>query len=134
MSGERGTRISELFSDIPKPLIPICGKSVLEHEMQCLKEQGFIDIILTVSHMADKIIDHFGDSSKLGVHIEYFVEDQPLGNAGTLFIFKDKLTEDFLDFSIDLKDSWMIGDGEYDKGAGRLRDAGQKLSRRMEIC
>ena len=96
MSGGRGTRISELFPDIPKPLIPICGKPVLEHEIECLREQGFTDIILTVSHMADKIINYFGDGSQFGVHIEYFVEDKPLGNAGALFKMKDKLTEDFL--------------------------------------
>ena len=96
MSGGRGTRISELFPDIPKPLIPICGKPVLEHEIQCLREQGFTDLTLTVSHMAEKIINYFGDGTKLGVHIEYFVEDKPLGNAGALFKLKDKLTEDFL--------------------------------------
>ena len=96
MSGGRGTRISELFPDIPKPLIPICGKPVLEHEIECLREQGFTDIILTVSHMADKIIENFGDGERLGVHIDYFVEDKPLGNAGALFKFRDKLTEDFL--------------------------------------
>ncbi len=96
MSGGKGTRIAKRFPDIPKPLIPICGKPVLEHEIQCLKEQGFTDIILTVSHMADKIIEYFGDGAKLGVHIEYFVENQPLGNAGALFKLRDKLTEDFL--------------------------------------
>ena len=96
MSGGRGTRISELFPDIPKPLIPICGKPVLEHEIECLKEQGFTDIILTVSHMAEKIIEYFGDGERLGVHIDYFVEDKPLGNAGALFRLKDSLTEDFL--------------------------------------
>ena len=96
MSGGRGTRISELFPDIPKPLIPICGKPVLEHEIECLREQGFTDIILTVSHMAEKIIEYFGDGERFGVHIDYFVEDKPLGNAGALFRLKDKLTEDFL--------------------------------------
>ena len=96
MSGGRGTRISELFPDIPKPLIPICGKPVLEHEIECLREQGFTDIILTVSHMAAKIIDYFGDGSKFGVHIDYFVEDTPLGNAGALFRLRDNLTDDFL--------------------------------------
>ena len=96
MSGGKGTRISELFPDIPKPLIPICGKPVLEHEIECLKEQGFTDIILTVSHMAEKIIEYFGDGERLGVHIDYFVEDKPLGNAGALFRLRDKLTEDFL--------------------------------------
>lgn len=96
MAGGKGTRISELFPDIPKPLIPICGKPVLEHEIECLREQGFKDIIITVSHMAGKLIDYFGDGSRSGVHIEYFVEDKPLGNAGALFRLRDKLTEDFL--------------------------------------
>lgn len=96
MAGGRGTRISEFFPDIPKPLIPICGKPVLEHEIECLREQGFSEIILTVSYMAEKIMDYFGNGSKLGAHIEYFIEDEPLGNAGALFKLRDKLTEDFL--------------------------------------
>ena len=78
MSGGRGTHISGHFSDILKPLIPICGKPVLEHEIGYLCKQGFTDIILTVSHMVDKIIGYFGDGSRLGVHIDYFVEDKRL--------------------------------------------------------
>ena len=94
MAGGRGTRISELFPDIPKPLIPIDGVPVLERELISLRDQGFTDIVLTVSYMAEKIIDYFGDGSKLNTHIEYFVEKEPLGNAGALF--KLGLTEDFL--------------------------------------
>lgn len=94
MAGGRGTRISELFPDIPKPLIPIQNMPVLEREIISLREQGFTEIILTVGYMADKIKDYFGDGSKLGVKINYFVEDKPLGNAGALF-FLD-LKEDFL--------------------------------------
>lgn len=96
MAGGKGTRISELFPDIPKPMIPVCGVPVLEREICSLKEQGFTDIILTVGYKANVIMDYFDDGSKLGVHIEYFVEKQPLGNAGALFKLKDKLTEDFL--------------------------------------
>ncbi len=92
MSGGKGTRISEFFPDIPKPLIPICGKPVWEHEIECLREQGFTDIILIISRMASKIIEYFGDGERLGAHIDYFVEDKPLGNVGTLFRLKDKLT------------------------------------------
>lgn len=95
MAGGKGTRISELFPDIPKPMIPVCGIPVLEREICSLKEQGFTDIILTVGYKANVIMDYFNDGSKLGVHIEYFVEKQPLGNAGALFQLKDKLTEDF---------------------------------------
>lgn len=94
MAGGKGTRISELFPDIPKPLIPIDGIPVLEREIVSLRDQGFTDLILTVSHMHEKIVAYLGNGEQLGVHIEYFIEETPLGNAGALF--KLNLGEDFL--------------------------------------
>lgn len=94
MAGGRGTRISELFPDIPKPLIPIQGIPVLEREICSLRNQGFTDIILTIGYMADKIKSYFSDGRKWGVKIEYFVENKPLGNAGALFFLN--FDEDFL--------------------------------------
>lgn len=94
MAGGRGTRISELFPGIPKPLIPIDNIPVLEREIISLRDQGFTDIILTIGYMAEKIQEYFGKGEKWEVKIEYFVEDKPLGNAGALF-FLD-LKEDFL--------------------------------------
>ena len=70
MAGGKGTRISSVASDIPKPMIKIEGKPVLEHEIECLRDQGFKDVILTVSHLGD---------------IECYFEKEPLGNAGALF-------------------------------------------------
>ena len=67
MAGGKGTRISELFPDIPKPLIPIEGIPVLEKEIIGLREQGFTDIVLTVSYMHEKIEEYFGDGNRLGV-------------------------------------------------------------------
>ena len=96
MAGGKGTRISSVASDIPKPMIKICGKPVLEHEIECLSEQGFTDIILTVSHLGNIIMDYFGNGKKFGVNIEYYYEKEPLGNAGALYEIKDRLTEDFL--------------------------------------
>ena len=104
MAGGRGTRISSVASDVPKPMIKIEGKPVLEHELECLRDQGFTDIILTVSHLGNIIMDYFGDGSGVcpatgklfGVHIEYYFEKEPLGNAGALFKIKDKLDSDFL--------------------------------------
>lgn len=104
MAGGRGTRISSVASDIPKPMIKIEGKPVLEHELECLRDQGFTDIILTVSHLGNIIMDYFGDGSGIspatgkpfGVNIEYYFEKEPLGNAGALFKIKDKLDSDFL--------------------------------------
>lgn len=94
MAGGRGTRISELFPDIPKPLIPIDNIPVLEREIISLRNQGFTNIILTIGYMAEKIQEYFGNGEKWGVKIEYFVEEKPLGNAGALF-FLD-LKDDFL--------------------------------------
>ena len=110
MAGGRGTRIAAVANDIPKPMIPIAGKPVLEHELESLREQGFTDILITVGHLGSVIMDYFGDGSKIspvtgkpfGVHITYFVEDEPLGNAGALFRLKDYLTEDFLLLNADV--------------------------------
>ena len=104
MAGGKGTRISSVASDIPKPMIPIEGKPVLERELECLRDQGFTDILLTVSHLGSVIMDYFGDGTKrspatgkpFGVHIEYYFEQEPLGNAGALFKIKEKLDSDFL--------------------------------------
>ena len=104
MAGGKGTRISSIASDIPKPMIKIAGKPVLEYELECLRDQGFTDIIITVSYLGNIIMDYFGDGSgrspvtgkPFGVHIEYYFEKEPLGNAGALFKIRDKLSSDFL--------------------------------------
>ena len=104
MAGGKGTRITSVAADIPKPMIKIDGMPVLERELYCLRDQGFTDIILTVSYMKEIIMDYFDDGSKIspatgkpfGVDIEYYIEETPLGNAGALFKLKDKLNEDFL--------------------------------------
>lgn len=91
MAGGKGTRISEMFPDIPKPLIPIDGVPVLEREIISLHNQGFDDIIITISHMGDKIKEYFEDGSKWNVNIQYFEEKIPLGNAGALFKIRNLL-------------------------------------------
>ena len=63
MAGGKGTRISSEARDIPKPMIKVEGIPVLEREIECLKNQGFDDIILTVSHLGNIIMDYFGDGS-----------------------------------------------------------------------
>ena len=122
MAGGRGTRISDLFPAIPKPLIPISRvnentgeeekRPVLEWEIRSLVEQGFKEIILTVSHMANKIQEYFGDGSWLGAKIEYFVEETPLGNAGALFKLRSELgTTPFL---------LLIADAMFDVDFNRM--------------
>ena len=94
MAGGRGTRIAELFPNIPKPLIPVAGMPILEREIRSLCAQGFKDIILTVGYLADKIIAYFGDGSQFGAKIDYFVEESPLGNAGALFRLRKKIGDE----------------------------------------
>lgn len=98
MAGGLGKRAAGIDSTIPKPLISIAGKPILQWELECLVRQGYRDIILTVSYMADKIENYFGDGASHGCHIHYFTEGQPLGNAGALFQLWDsgQLDGDFL--------------------------------------
>ena len=96
MAGGKGTRISSVAKDIPKPMIKVLDKPVLEHEIICLKEQGFRDIIITVGHLGQEIIDYFGDGKRFGVTIRYYFEKKPLGNAGALIKIKDMIKDDFL--------------------------------------
>ena len=95
MAGGKGTRIASVRSDVPKPMINICGKPILEHQIDNLKACGLTDIIFVIGYLGDKIKEYFGDGRKFGVNIEYFVEDHPLGTAGALFKMP-QLTEDFL--------------------------------------
>ena len=95
MAGGMGTRIASVRSDVPKPMIEICGKPILQHQIENLIDSGITDITLVVGHLGHIIQDYFGDGSKFGVKISYFVEDHPLGTAGALFKMPD-LTEDFL--------------------------------------
>lgn len=95
MAGGKGTRIASVKSDVPKPMIPICGKPILEWQIENLKACGLTDITIVVGYLGNVIQEYFGDGSKFGVSINYFVEDAPLGTAGAMFKMPE-LTEDFL--------------------------------------
>lgn len=109
-AGGKGTRIASLTNSVPKPMINIHGKPVLEHIINNLRNYGFQDIIITISHMADIIVNYFGNGSKYGVKISYYYEKEQLGTAGALFKLKDKLTEDFL-----LLNSDVMFDVDFDR-------------------
>lgn len=95
MAGGKGTRIASVKSDVPKPMIPICGKPILEWQIENLKACGLTDVTLVIGYLGHVIKEYFGDGEKFGVKISYFVEDSPLGTAGALFKMPE-LTEDFL--------------------------------------
>ncbi|MDR0718070.1 MAG: HAD-IIIA family hydrolase [Treponema sp.] len=96
MAGGKGTRIASVASDIPKPMIPLQGKPILEHQIECLKRYGLGDIVIILGHLGHIIRDHFGDGSRFGCGIRYYQESSPLGTAGALFEIEPELTEDFV--------------------------------------
>lgn len=95
IAGGKGTRIASVNSEIPKAMIPVCGKPIIEHEIELCKRYGYTDFLFVIGHMGNQISSYFGDGSKWGVQIEYYQETQPLGTAGALGYLKDKLREDF---------------------------------------
>lgn len=96
MAGGKGTRIASIRSDVPKPMIPICGKPILEHQIEVLKRQGYTDIILVIGHLGNTIRQYFSSGENYGVSIRYIEEEQPLGTAGALYYLKEMIQEDFL--------------------------------------
>lgn len=95
MAGGKGTRLAAVTKNIPKPMVPIEGKPLLEYQVENLRENGVNNIILIVGHLGDVIQDHFGDGSAFGVDINYYVEETPLGTAGALAKIKDRLEDTF---------------------------------------
>ena len=102
VAGGKGTRIQSVVSDIPKPMIKIGKIPVLEYEIKNLVNQGFTDIIITVSHLGHIIKEYFGDGSFLGANITYYEEEYPLGNGGALFFLRRQLDSDFLLLNADV--------------------------------
>src|SRR4030095_5265624 len=96
LAGGAGTRLRERLGDLPKPMIPIAGKPLLEHQFELCRHHGFTDLIFFVHHRAELIKQHFGDGAAWGVNIRYVVESQPLGTAGAVLAGWDLLADRFL--------------------------------------
>lgn len=97
-AGGKGTRLRDVTRDeIPKPMIPILGKPLLEWQIEKCKENGITEIILIIGHLGDYIREYFGDGTAWDVSISYVQEKEPLGTAGAFFYLKDMIGhEDFL--------------------------------------
>lgn len=97
LAGGKGTRLAELTKNlIPKPMVVMNGKTILERAVMQLKRYGVTDIFMSVGFLNEKIRDHFGNGEKFGVKIEYIVENEPLGSGGALFFVKDKIKSDLI--------------------------------------
>jgi len=96
LSGGLGSRLKPFTEVIPKPLLPIGEKAVLEIQIERLKASGFTEIFLATNYKSNYIESFFGDGSRYGVKLEVSKEDEPLGTAGPLTLLKDKLADRFL--------------------------------------
>ena len=96
LAGGLGSRLKPFTEAIPKPLLPIGEKAVLEIQIERLKKHGFDEIYLATNYKSDYIKNFFGDGSRYGVKLVISREDEPLGTAGPLLLLKDQLTEPFL--------------------------------------
>ncbi len=86
-----GSRLDPLTRNLPKPLVPIVNRPVMEHIIELLRQHSFTDIMVNVHYLGDQIVDYFGDGKRLGVNIHWSKEDQLWGDAGSV-----KRVEDFL--------------------------------------
>ena len=97
LAAGKGTRLGGLTEEVPKPMLPIKGKPLLEHIIYYLKNNGFNKIGVNLFTMPEQIIDYFGDGSRFEVSVEYSHEDELKGTAGSLLPFAEWLAgEDFL--------------------------------------
>lgn len=96
MAGGKGTRIASINTEVPKPMINICGKPILEYQIECLKKQNLTELILVIGYLGYVIEEYFGNGERFGVHIDYIREKYPLGTAGALYYLKDFIEDDFI--------------------------------------
>jgi histidinol-phosphate phosphatase family protein len=96
LAGGKGTRLGALTAEIPKPMLPLVGKPLMEYHIELLKKYGITEIFVTVSYLKDAIIQHFGDGNRFGVQINYFEEPEPWGTVGGVKALEDQLSQDFL--------------------------------------
>ena len=103
-AGGKGTRLSAITkNEIPKPMVEVAGKPLLEHQIEVLKKNGVTDIILVIGHLGHVIKDYFQDGARCGVSIKYVEEKNLLGTAGCFYFLKSQLTEsDFMFVYADL--------------------------------
>lgn len=115
MAGGKGSRLLSITNDeIPKPMVPVDGKPLLEYQVEKLKTYGIKKIVMIVGHLGEKIVDYFKDGKDFGVEIDYIFEREPLGTAGAFYYLKDK---------IDAKDFMLVfGDIFFDMDFDRMED------------
>jgi dTDP-glucose pyrophosphorylase len=110
MAGGKGTRLLPKTSRIPKPMLPIGGKPILEHIVNRAKKEGFYRFVFAIHHLGEVIEEYFGDGKSLDVKINYLREEIPLSTAGSLSLFETIPTEPFIVTNGDVLSEIRYGD------------------------
>lgn len=124
LAGGKGTRLQPYTTVLPKPLMPINDKAILEIILMQLKSAGFREFIFTVGHLAEIIRAYFGNGKKWGVNIRYSIEDKPLGTVGPLTLIKG------------LEDKFLVMNGDIlcDLDYKKFIDHHKKSDNDITIC
>lgn len=121
MAGGEGSRLRPLTCGRPKPMVPVLNRPVMAHIIELLRKHGITDIGVTLQYMPEAIRDHFASGAEYGVHLQYFVEETPLGTAGSVKNAADFLDDTFLVISGDaLTDLDLTQAVEFHKKQGAL--------------
>lgn len=91
MAGGMGLRLRPLTENTPKPMLPVGGKPMVQHTIESLREEGFVNFVLAINYLGNQIEEYFGDGSDLGVRVAYVKEEQPLGTGGALSLLEGNL-------------------------------------------
>jgi NDP-sugar pyrophosphorylase family protein len=84
IAGGEGQRLRPYTEDRPKPMVPVAGKPILEHQLDWLRENGISHVVVACGYLHEVIEDYFGDGSRFGIGVSYSIEDSPLGRGGAL--------------------------------------------------
>jgi len=102
MAGGEGTRLRPLTCSVPKPMVPVGNRPILEHVLGLLGRHGFDEALLTLHHLPEVIREHFPDGAYSGLRLKFYVEEVPLGTAGSVKNIEPELDETFLVISGDV--------------------------------
>lgn len=102
LAGGMGTRLKPLTDDLPKPMVPMMVKPLLERNMLKLKKCGVDEVIISTCYKSQKIEDYFGDGTKIGLKINYICEDIPLGTGGAIKNTEEFFHDTFIIFNADI--------------------------------
>ena len=124
LAAGKGSRIQPLNLYLPKPLLPICNKPIIQYQLEDMRKIGVSDVIIVVGHLKEEIISYFGDGSTLGLHIRYVEQQQTLGIAHAVAQLENEVNAPFILFLGDIflvpKDLQVMARMFWERRAGAV--------------